>query len=224
MAPHRLNKTIGVQVPNGTAAVSDCGRPMAKAGHWSSLREGGAADLIQVASQKTYEARSVPAPACNRVAGLSRARKNGCGILRGAAFLRVKEEMMKTSTKLTLSLIALAAAAALLGGLYLATRPAPAEGTKTIEVVVVHGDKREASFRYETQEEYLGSLLQKEGLIRGEDGPYGLYITEVDGEAADHSTNGAYWALYEGGEYAAQGIDATVLEDGDHFSLVYTVA
>lgn len=130
---------------------------------------------------------------------------------------------MKKSIKLTLSLVALAVVAALLAGLYFATRPAPVEGAKAIEVVVIHADKSEKNFQYETDEEYLGDLLQSEGLIRGEQGAYGLYVKEVDGEVADYATNGAYWALFKGEEYATQGIDTTVLEDGDQFSLVYTL-
>ncbi len=130
---------------------------------------------------------------------------------------------MKKSTKLALSLVALLAAAALLVGLYLATRPAPVEGAKSIEVVVIHSDKSEKAFRYETDAEYLGPLLMENGLVKGDQGAYGLYIKEVDGEVADYAINGAYWALFEGETYATQGIDTTVLEDGDQFSLVYTL-
>ncbi len=129
---------------------------------------------------------------------------------------------MKKSTKLVLSLIALAAVATLLVCLFLSTRPQPVEGAKQVAVTVIHSDNREVSFLYNTDQTYLGTLLQEEGLIKGEQGAYGLYIKEVDGEVADFAANGAYWALYEGEEYATQGIDATVLEDGDQFSLVYT--
>lgn len=223
MAPHRLNKTIGVQLPNGTAAVSDCSRPMAKAGHWRMLREGGTADCVQVASQKTYEAWPVPAPARNRAAGIFCAQKNGCGVRKDAAFLRMKEDLMKKNTKLTLCLVTLLAAVALLGAVYLAARPSPVTGEKSIAVTVVHADKSEKIFRYETDAEYLGSVLMEDGLVKGEQGAYGLYIKEVDGEVADFAVNGAYWALFEGEEYATTGIDATVLEDGDQFSLVYTL-
>lgn len=130
---------------------------------------------------------------------------------------------MKKSTKLALSLVALLAAAAVLVGLHLASRPAPVEGAKAIEVIVVHSDKSEKTFRYETDAEYLGPLLIENGLVKGEQGAYGLYIKEVDGEVADYSINGAYWALFKGETYATTGIDTTVLEDGDQFSLVYTL-
>lgn len=129
---------------------------------------------------------------------------------------------MKKRTKLTLAIVALAVVAALLGGLYLATRPTPVVGEKTIEVTVVHADQSEKIFRYVTDSEYLGPVLMEDGLVKGEQGAYGLYIKEVDGEVADFAINGAYWALYEGDTYATTGIDTTPLEDGDQYALVYT--
>ena len=130
---------------------------------------------------------------------------------------------MKKSSNFILPALALLVVAALFGGLYWATRPQPVEGLKSVEVVVIHADQSEKSFHYETTETYLGTLLLNEGLIKGEDGPYGLYVKEVDAEVADYDVNGAYWALFEGESYATTGIDATPLEDGDQFSLVYTL-
>lgn len=130
---------------------------------------------------------------------------------------------MKKQTKLIPALIALFVVAALMGGLHLASRPSPAAGQKSIEVIVVHSDKSERTFHYETDAQFLGPVLMEDGLVKGEDGPYGLYIKEVDGEVADFAENGAYWALYEGEEYATTGIDTTVIEDGDRYSLVYTL-
>ena len=45
----------------------------------------------------------------------------------------------------------------------------------------------------------------------------------MDGETADYDTDGAYWAFYQGGEYASLSVDQTPIQDGDAFSLVYTV-
>lgn len=97
-----------------------------------------------------------------------------------------------------------------------------AEGTVAINVTVVHADGSEKVFSYTTDEEFLGTLLQKEGVIKGEEGPYGLMISEVDGEKAVYEENGAYWALYENGEYAMQGVDTTKLTDGGEYKLEYT--
>ncbi len=91
-------------------------------------------------------------------------------------------------------------------------------------VVVVHGDGTEKTFTYETSEQFVGPVLQKEGLIQGNDGQFGLEITHVDGEQAIYDTDKAYWAVYEGDEYAMQGIDTTPVVDGQTYKLVYTGA
>ena len=93
---------------------------------------------------------------------------------------------------------------------------------KHITVTVVHADESSKVFEYETDEEFLGPLLEKEGLILGEEGPYGLVIIEVDGEQAVYESDNAYWALYEGDEYALQGISTTPVVDEGVYKLVYT--
>lgn len=130
---------------------------------------------------------------------------------------------MRGNKKLALACGAFLLLAALLAGVYLASRPQAAPGEKTVTVEVVHRDGTAKTFTYRTEEEYLGELLLSQGLAKGEKGPYGLYIEEVDGETADYGADGSYWALYEGEEYAAQGVSETALADGDRFSLVYTV-
>ena len=130
---------------------------------------------------------------------------------------------MKKNGKLIAGAAAILVLAAVFAGIWSATRPATSEGAKTITVEVVHKDESSKTFTYHTDVEYLGEVLQSEGLVKGEQGDYGLYMTEVDGEAAVYETDGAYWAFYQDGEYASQSIDQTPISDGDSFSLVYTV-
>ncbi len=59
----------------------------------------------------------------------------------------------------------------------------------------------------ETNDSNLGTVLQRLGLIKGEQGPYGLYIKEVNGITADYDKDGTYWALYINDEYAMSGVD-----------------
>ena len=91
-------------------------------------------------------------------------------------------------------------------------------------VIVVHQDGSEKTFTYETNEEFVGPVLTEAGLLKGNAGPYGLEITEVDGEKAVYSEDGAYWAVYEGEEYALQGIDTTPVKEGQVYKLVWTKA
>lgn len=93
-----------------------------------------------------------------------------------------------------------------------------------IKVTIVHKDGTEKVLEYSTSEAYLGALLQAEGVIEGNDGPYGMEITTVDGEKAVYDEDKAYWALYENGEYALQGIDTTPIKDGGEYKLEYTPA
>lgn len=126
-------------------------------------------------------------------------------------------------TKKILFATAFALLIALFAGLYAFTRPVPVSGEKTIQVQVVHKDKSQKDFTCDTREEYLAPVLTNNGLVKGEQGPYGFFILEADGERADYNLDGAYWALYIGEDYATSGADATPIHDGDVFRLVYTL-
>ena len=95
---------------------------------------------------------------------------------------------------------------------------------KSFTVTVVYADGSSKDFSYESDEEYVGTVLQAEGLVEGNMGPYGLEIHTVDGVKAVYAENGAYWAIFEGEEYAMQGIDTTPIVDGGVYKLVYTLA
>ena len=126
--------------------------------------------------------------------------------------------------KLILALGAFILVIALLLGVWMANKPQTTEGTKAYTVTVVHSDGSEKAFSYTTDEEFLGAALVAEGLIAGDEGPYGLTIITVDGEDAIWDVHNAYWALFVGEEYATTGIDSTPVNDGDSFKLVFTGA
>ena len=75
-------------------------------------------------------------------------------------------------------------------------------------------DGNEKSFDLTSDKETVGEALLEEGLISGEEGEYGLYVTEVDGVAVEGNT---YWAFYINGEYASTGVSDTPLEDGSTY-------
>lgn len=124
--------------------------------------------------------------------------------------------------KLVIAVIAVVAVIALMLGLYFATRPKTEAGSKTITVLVVHSDGSEKTFTYTTDAEYLAEVLVAEELVVCEEGQYGLTIQAVDGVAAQWETDGAYWALYIGEEYATTGISLTPVTDGTTYRLIYT--
>lgn len=130
---------------------------------------------------------------------------------------------MLKNKKLLIAVIAMLVAAALLLTVYFFTRPEPQEGSKAFTVTVVHKDGTSKDFSYESDEKYLGTVILAEGLVEGEIGAYGLFISTVDGETADYSVDSGWWALYEGDQIAMQGADTTPITDGGIYKLVYTV-
>ena len=57
-----------------------------------------------------------------------------------------------------------------------------------------------------------------EGIIEGEDGPYGLYVKTVNGITLDYDKDGLYWAFYENDEYALTGVDLTKITEGQTYA------
>ena len=125
---------------------------------------------------------------------------------------------MRGNKKTLFAVAALAVAAALMLGIWYFTKPQTQEGAKTVVVEVVHGDQSTREFTYHTDLEYLGELLLAEQLAEGEDSAYGLFITTVDGEAAQDSLH-QWWCITKGGGRVDTGADTTPIADGDHFEL-----
>ena len=125
---------------------------------------------------------------------------------------------MRGNRKTIFAVAALAVAAALMLGIWYFTRPQTQAGAKTGAVEVVHSNGSSKEFTYHTGAAYLGEMLADEELVQGEQGPYGLFITTVDGETAQDSLN-QWWCVTKSGERVDTGVDATPIADGDHFEL-----
>ena len=85
---------------------------------------------------------------------------------------------------------------------------------KTFTFVVVDLDGNETTHEITSDAATVGEALMAEGLIDGEEGPYGLYVKTVTGITLDYETDGKYWAFYENGEYGLTGVDVTEITDG----------
>lgn len=88
------------------------------------------------------------------------------------------------------------------------------EGATQISVKVVFKDGSEKSFTVNTDQENVGDALVEVGLISGEDGNYGWFITTIDGEYHKWEDDGKYWAFYIDGEYANTGVSETPITAG----------
>lgn len=104
------------------------------------------------------------------------------------------------------------------GILYTQTRPDTVSGDKEITVLVVHGSGEEKTFTYETDAAYLGEVLKENELASGTEGPYGTFITTVDGETAD-DTKEQWWCITKEGEMISTSADEAPITDGDQYEL-----
>ena len=90
--------------------------------------------------------------------------------------------------------------------------------SKSFPFEVVNKDGNTETFSITTDKTTVGEALLEEGLIAGENGQYGLYVTEVNGIVADYNVDGTYWAFYVDGAYASSGVDTTDIVDGSTYS------
>ncbi len=97
------------------------------------------------------------------------------------------------------------------------------ENAVTFTLTVIGPDGTATDHTITSDADNLGDALLEEGIVEGDMGDYGLYITTVDGVTADYDADGAYWSFYIGEEYAMTGVSATPIAEGDTFKLVYEV-
>ena len=130
---------------------------------------------------------------------------------------------MKISKKTTILLtIVLLIVIGLFVAIYSFSKTPTKAGEKNITVEVVLADGSSKKFKFNTNEKYLGDVLVSEGLVKGEEGSYGLFIDTVDGVQADASKQ-EWWCLTKKGEQLTTGADSTPISDGDVFELTLTV-
>ena len=128
---------------------------------------------------------------------------------------------MKKRTKTILGVVALIVVAAILLGIYFATRPSTTAGSKALDITVVHGDGSEKDFDVHTDAEYLADALLENNIVEDNQTEYGLYILTADGETADESKE-QWWCITKDGEMLTTGASQTVVSDGESYELTMT--
>lgn len=93
------------------------------------------------------------------------------------------------------------------------------EGATVFALEVTDLDGQVSAFEIHTDKETVGEALQEVGLVEGEVGQYGLYITTVNGLTLDWDKDNKYWAFYIDGEYAVTSVDSTAIKTGSVYSL-----
>ena len=126
------------------------------------------------------------------------------------------------SKKRLISLVALIAAAAVLLGVWYASRPETSAGDKALTIEVIHGDGSANRFDIETDAEYLAEALVENEIVVDNQSTYGLYILTADGETADESKQ-EWWCITRGGESLMAGASELPVADGEHYELTLMV-
>lgn len=92
------------------------------------------------------------------------------------------------------------------------------QGEKTFFFVAEDNDGKETKWEVHSDAKTVGEALVNEGIIEGEEGPYGLYVKTVNGITLDYDKDGLYWAFYEGDEYALTSVDLTDITEGEIYA------
>lgn len=92
------------------------------------------------------------------------------------------------------------------------------EGGKSFTLIIKQLDGSAVTATIHTDAETVGEALEALGILKGEEGPYGIYIKEVNGVTAVYEEDGTYWAFYIDGEYAMTGADVTAVTDGAEYT------
>jgi len=129
---------------------------------------------------------------------------------------------MKNNKKVALLACLFLVVAAVFGAVFFALRPTGTEGAKSFTLEVVLADGSSTEHKVSTDAEFVGEALLAEGLIAGDSGDYGLFITTVNGVTAN-SANQEWWCLTVNGAEWMYGIDQTPVTDGGHYELTLMV-
>lgn len=131
---------------------------------------------------------------------------------------------MKGKKILAVALVAVLVAA--LAFIYVTFSEKAVDGMKHVSIEVIMDDNTSTVYEVDTDAEYLiGAMQEAKGLtFDGEEGIYGLSISSINGVRADYTLDGAYWAFYVNEGYCNYGVSEQPIEDGDSFSIVYTLA
>ena len=132
---------------------------------------------------------------------------------------------MKQSKKFLKPLIACAALAAVIIVMLLVYnqfKPQTHQGSKEITIEVVIPEEESKYFTVKTDAEYLRQALMEANLIKGIDGDYGLFITEVNGRIAN-DTNQEWWCITKERAQINNGVDTIPIADGDKYEITLMV-
>jgi hypothetical protein len=96
------------------------------------------------------------------------------------------------------------------------------QGETVFRLEVVDGEGYTSAWSVSTDEETVGAALLAVGLIEGEESPFGLMVTTVNGLTADFNADGSWWQFNVDGEMSPLGVDSTYTEHGVTYAFIFT--
>lgn len=128
-----------------------------------------------------------------------------------------KMEKKSNIKKIVIGIAGVLILALLCMGMWFINRSAQKEATDGEKSITVQIVSERDSYNYEqnytTDEQYLGSFLEKENLIGFENSTYGRFIKSAQGLNANDEEQ-SWWCVMVNGESAVTGVDEIVIEDG----------
>ncbi len=101
-------------------------------------------------------------------------------------------------------------------------------GKKNIRLSVVDDSGKTTVYEMMTEatvlKEVMDELADKGFTYDGVEDQFGIMIHTINGVRATYEQDDAYWAFYLNDEYCQYGISTQPVNDGDQFSIVYTLA
>jgi hypothetical protein len=140
--------------------------------------------------------------------------------------MKGKKAMKRTTKKSLITLIVVMALAVVMFGVYQFNKPTPVKGSKTIEVTIDTNGEAEGGIEVRTintVRKFLAEALLDEDIVAGDEGQYGLFVTEVLGVKADDSKQEWWCFTKNGGEQMNTSASEEPIVDGNKYEITLKV-
>ena len=122
--------------------------------------------------------------------------------------------------KIIIAIIAFVLVIAAVASAYFVFVPKAKEGSKTVTIEVTDDKGETEKYTVKTDALYLNEAMEDAGITyEAED----TYVNTVNGITADYDRDQSYWGFYVNDEYCNYGIFEQPVNDGDSFSIIYTI-
>ena len=119
-----------------------------------------------------------------------------------------------------IAIIAFVLVVGAVAGVWLAFGPGTSEGEKEITIEVIDNKGEAKKYELNTDALYLNEAMKEAGILYEAEG---TYVNSINGITADYDKDQSYWSFEVNGEYCNLGIFDQPVNDGDSFTIAYTI-